>query len=656
MDAPREPESPADAGDDPADDLKKSAEEDTAAGSAAGELPQEEMSMPADDRYELDWKKLPKPLVPFLEHLIADLCDDRNPSKAIKELCIQAESIGETDPVGTLLSTWFHQDMEVLASAVPVSYLVAELEHGSPVLSRLFIAHWKQTDNPPKLERLADAAGNVRERLKDREAGIILYELAIAVALHKPVRAKRLIDMAAPLLDAEKDASLIRDAREWQQAGEILKKFGPRARDFWKPRLQNPEGEWDWSTTENHNALTQISFEITKGTAGSGLFGRFLKLEADAKAPEESVPVESTPAKVEVEIEEKESPSEAKTKDAGEPVEAVVVAAPPPPEPAKESTTNDENEPSATATKEERPKAETTLSERLDAAAKGRSKTEEPEAPASKKEEVVEKAAEPATPSAPASKIEPAPTPVPRSSGLAITCLFGVAAVALGAYFWPQIQAVIVKPPATFVRQAATAPPVTTTSVPSAPATPPSPVTAPVSSPLPETPAPQNTTAVTVMPAPPSAAAEPPQPAPRAISSPAMDARVNESLEIVKELPAVGRWAQRARGEPFAKVERLVTGRETYLPQLSDDYSSLIKVLLLDPPSDAMTRQVVCKQAVRCIPAVQLVPLFEKLVHQDSVNRSDVKEAAKLLLQLRRESMGPSMSSRLEQLISKAGD
>lgn len=124
--------------------------------------------------------------------------------------------------------------------------------------------------------------------------------------------------------------------------------------------------------------------------------------------------------------------------------------------------------------------------------------------------------------------------------------------------------------------------------------------------------------------------------------------------EVLEQNPGVARWHQRIVGERYEKVQALLMGRETYLPSQAPEYAALLKTLLLDPPTDATSREVACKQAIRRLSPREIVPIFEKTVYRGSPNAPEVREACSLLLELRREALGPSMAARVEALIAKS--
>ena len=129
--------------------------------------------------------------------------------------------------------------------------------------------------------------------------------------------------------------------------------------------------------------------------------------------------------------------------------------------------------------------------------------------------------------------------------------------------------------------------------------------------------------------------------------------RQQMKAELFEQNPGVARWHHRIATERYEKVRALIMGRESYLPAHAPEYAALLKVLLLDPPTDATSREVVCKQAIRRLPPQEIVPLFEKAVYRGSPNAREVKDACTLLFDLRREALGPVMSARVEALASK---
>ena len=126
--------------------------------------------------------------------------------------------------------------------------------------------------------------------------------------------------------------------------------------------------------------------------------------------------------------------------------------------------------------------------------------------------------------------------------------------------------------------------------------------------------------------------------------------------DILDRNPGVARWHQRIVGERYQKVQMLLMGRETYLPAQAPEYAALLEALLLDPPDDATSREVVCKQAIRRLSPQEVVPLFEKAVYRGSRNGHEARDACSLLLELRREALGPSLAARVEALVAKVID
>ena len=123
-----------------------------------------------------------------------------------------------------------------------------------------------------------------------------------------------------------------------------------------------------------------------------------------------------------------------------------------------------------------------------------------------------------------------------------------------------------------------------------------------------------------------------------------------EFAALARQHPDLVRWHAAARTSKWLEVGTLIMGLKSYLPYAGEEYPHLLKLLLLDPPSDDDVATAVPKIAVRRMKTGELIPLWEKLVYPGSPNEKQIRAAADAYLSAKQDSLVPSAKERLQKL------
>ena len=199
----------------------------------------------------------------------------------------------------TFLLSLVQKDVKRLAELLKVRHLVAELSVGSQILSSLVAAQWDKADQTDKLAELADGILAAHMRGTDLSAtGEFSAALAKTIAVMHPARSRSLLEMAAPHLTDAEHATMLKEAWDWQNAGELLAGKSWDFRRFWHQTLRQQRGDWFWDTAEGRKALAGLDSGTEDLNVRGGVFRRSVPAwawQAGEKAPElptkEAVPV-----------------------------------------------------------------------------------------------------------------------------------------------------------------------------------------------------------------------------------------------------------------------------------------------------------------------------------------------------------------------------
>lgn len=182
-----------------------------------------------------------------------------NPGEGIRQLCERAIA----NP-GALIEAASNYLAHVLSGGrlhlcqhIPSPYLVEEMVQGALIISPLVISYWEKTGDSPRLLRLADNLIYQAPRLKGVNVGGFILELAIGLALQKPVRSMRLIETIHRLEERSDEDPLVCEARRWQAAGDFLRADGQMFRKFWQ-KLLKEEKPPDWESEEAAEAVRHL--------------------------------------------------------------------------------------------------------------------------------------------------------------------------------------------------------------------------------------------------------------------------------------------------------------------------------------------------------------------------------------------------------------
>ncbi len=180
---------------------------------------------------------------------------------AFDTYCRRAFRKPETAVQGAkFLAKVFAERGDLLLGLVDVQHLRAELAAGSNVLCSFAAEQWDRNGNSDRLAALAAAVGDEwMDGYREPVALEFILALAAAVAIMHPEKTRILLDRCEAECAAKpafKEA--LNEAREWQEAGELIAHASPDQKLFWHRQLASRVGDWVWDTAEAKEALTQL--------------------------------------------------------------------------------------------------------------------------------------------------------------------------------------------------------------------------------------------------------------------------------------------------------------------------------------------------------------------------------------------------------------
>ncbi|MBL9142709.1 MAG: hypothetical protein JNM99_03410 [Verrucomicrobiaceae bacterium] len=169
----------------------------------------------------------------------------------------------------------FSSKIELLLGLVDVQHLKAELMAGSNVLCSLVAEQWDRAGNSDRLAVLASSIGDDwRDEFRNPVAMEFILALAAAVAILHPEKAKILLDRCqAECATKPEFKEALDEAREWQEAGELVSHASPEQKMFWHRQLAGRIGDWVWDTAEAKAAVS----DLEQSRPGQGVSSRLLR-------------------------------------------------------------------------------------------------------------------------------------------------------------------------------------------------------------------------------------------------------------------------------------------------------------------------------------------------------------------------------------------
>jgi len=453
-----------------------------------------------------------------------------------------------------------------LSSLVQPAQLTAELRQGSSDLTTLVLTQWVRQGETHKLKQLGDALLAEEPKWQTHERARIMAVLAGLLGILRPVLAQRLLAAAAPRMIDAADTSLMKDARQWVDAGSLLEGCVPEERVFWNRRLREPSADWQWDTAEARMALGHLARKRPPEDAELELFhntvpGCWWDLWRDTEAA--AAPATMAPARAD------DQPAVSSERSKGGFALGLVIGMA-----------------AAVAVGGWVLSSQPELREKL-----GWRETVHVVTPA---------AAAPAAPKPgePVLVEEQVPAPPIRDS-------------------LRQLQALLKKP----------APPAAQSASGKA------------------------TGAV------PEVVAASMVRGPGEASSPGsgvsrQEARKKALLEFArKQHPDVARLVKMVQEGSFRENAQLIQGASSVATMGSPMHRAMIQWLILEPPERADSRLVVTKVALRAIPAVEIIPLFDLCYYEGSPNELEIKECSQVLLELPIDDMKADHKARLQAIV-----
>ena len=169
--------------------------------------------------------------IALIERLLAQGDD---PNEGIQKLCERA--IANPDALIEAASNYLAHLLTggqlLVCPDIPPAFLVEELANGAVIVSPLLVSFWKETGESARLLRLADGLVDQAQRLKGSDVGDFILNVAVDLAIQKPLRSMRLIEIACALVEDPENHPLVSKARSWQVAGDFLREDGAAFRSF----------------------------------------------------------------------------------------------------------------------------------------------------------------------------------------------------------------------------------------------------------------------------------------------------------------------------------------------------------------------------------------------------------------------------------------
>ncbi len=128
--------------------------------------------------------------------------------------------------------------------------------------------------------------------------------------------------------------------------------------------------------------------------------------------------------------------------------------------------------------------------------------------------------------------------------------------------------------------------------------------------------------------------------------------RAKERSAYVAKHPELKHLHSLVKGGSLRENDSIVQGRSTVAPFGSPTYQNLLYLLILDPPDYADMRLATTKFALRRLPASELVPLFDICLYSGSPNELEIRQCARLLLELPEDRITENERKRLSTMVS----
>lgn len=196
--------------------------------------------------------------------------------EAFDTYCRRAFRSVDTAAMGArFLVKSFSGKAELLLGLVDVQHLKAELMAGSNVLCSQVAEQWDRAGNSDRLAVLASSIGDDwRDEFRNPVAMEFILALAAAVAILHPETAKILLDRCqAECATKPEFKEALDEAREWQEAGELVSHASPEQKMFWHRQLAGRIGDWVWDTAEAKAAVS----DLEQSRPGQGVSSRLLR-------------------------------------------------------------------------------------------------------------------------------------------------------------------------------------------------------------------------------------------------------------------------------------------------------------------------------------------------------------------------------------------
>lgn len=536
----------------------------------------------------------PKALSDPIAAIERALEQNNDAAEPVRQLCQRAMTSPDAlvDAASTFLAHTLTPGLLQLCDVVPSAYLAEEVAQGGAVVAPVAFSHWKETGNVNQLVRLADALVDQAPRLKTADTGELLLQLAVEIAIQKPLRSMRLIEIARPLVGPPAQSQPLREARRWQAAGDFIREGGGTCRAFWARSLRTTEAI-DWKSGEASSAIDQLVRAWEKGADVPGVL------------------VESLPAPLREKLFGRSADTE-QTSDAA-----------PTSEPEAAPSPDTTAAPPTASRPQSRPRMGILVGTVVLAVAAGWFARD--------------------------SILPLLSSPHPASGGSSAAVPPSAAPPLDGAPVVPSAPAPDTKAQISAPSPASSAPPSAAPSAQAEPKAGPADTPAPAISDAAPLPPPMR-----VDDSPPvKVAAPPPGPAPAhsEIAAATQDAwRKLQLADLVKEHPAVSRWHQATKKSTWRESHSMLMGLRSFLPYDGDDFAHLLTMLLLDPPVDPDVAEAVPKIAARRLKTDEFVPLWEKLVYPGSPNEKQIRAAAEAYLSVKADYLSLQTLERLKKI------
>jgi hypothetical protein len=179
-----------------------------------------------------------------------------------------------------LLKNAFAQKPLLLAEWISHEELTYLLQDGQVELGHFCINVWQEAIPPKRALELGAHLLVAAKDWKDQDCAVVMARLAVVCGYDDKTLAKKLADLAYPNLPLDQRDHIMPEVDYQIQLGALFHGFPREMKRFWRLRMRNQAGDYDWSTPEAQAALNYVLKVRGQDWAGCNLVLQMLPQEA----------------------------------------------------------------------------------------------------------------------------------------------------------------------------------------------------------------------------------------------------------------------------------------------------------------------------------------------------------------------------------------